>query len=90
MSRRVSAADAAAEVLRSAAAHPGRTVWIGIDGCGGAGKSTLADLVAASVPRAVVVHVDVFAGPRLSEWDWDRFRAQVAAPLASARRRVCD
>lgn len=68
-------------VARIAATRDGQTRWVGIDGCGGAGKSTLAGAIAAAVPDAVVVHVDDFAGPRIAEWDWDRFDAQLVQPL---------
>jgi uridine kinase len=33
----------------------------------------------------VVVHIDDFWGPHIAEWDWDRFEAQVAAPLRAGR-----
>jgi uridine kinase len=66
-------------------AAPGRTVFIGVDGRAGAGKTTLADAIAAAVPGAVVVHVDDFAGPLVPEWDWPRFQEQVVAPLRAGR-----
>jgi uridine kinase len=65
--------------------HPGRTVFVGIDGFGGAGKTTLAAAIGGGVHRAVVVHVDDFAGPGVVEWDWARFRAQVVRPLLDGR-----
>lgn len=81
MPRQVEAGEVVAAVAALAAEHPRRTVWVGVDGFGGAGKSTLAALIAAAVPRAVVVCADDFAGPRVPEWDWGRFREQVLAPL---------
>lgn len=72
-------------VARVAAARDGRTRWVGIDGCGGAGKSTLAADLAAAVADVVVVHVDDFAGPRIAEWDWQRFDAQLVRPLLAGR-----
>lgn len=72
---------AIAEIAAVADDHPRRTVFVGIDGWGGAGKTSFAELAALVVPRAVVVHIDDFAGPRIPEWDWDRFRAQVTIPL---------
>jgi uridine kinase len=74
-----------AAVRRIAATRAGQTRWIGIDGCGGAGKSTLAEQVAAAVPAVAVVHIDDFAGPRIPEWDWARFDAQVVRPLTAGR-----
>lgn len=71
-------------VARLAAARTGLTL-VGIDGFGGAGKSTLAAATAEAVPGAVVVHVDDFAAPVIPEWDWDRFRAQVLLPLLAGR-----
>ncbi len=79
--RRVTQAEALAEAVRVAGAALSGTVWIGIDGPGGAGKSTLARRVADAVPRAVVVAVDDFWGPSIPEWDWGRFLDQVVRPL---------
>jgi uridine kinase len=62
-----------------------RTVWVGIDGFGGAGKSALADAIAAELDRAVVVRIDDFWGPSIPEWDWPRFRAEVVTPLLGGR-----
>ncbi|MGN6605521.1 MAG: uridine kinase family protein [Jatrophihabitans sp.] len=76
-----------AEVLEAVAtvAVLDGTRWVGIDGFGGAGKSTLAGAIADAVPRAVVVHIDDFAGPHVAEWDFDRFERQLAAPLRAGR-----
>jgi uridine kinase len=49
--------------------HPMRTRAIAIDGCGGAGKSTLAQRVAAALDRAQVVPTDDFARPE-NPVDW--------------------
>ena len=67
------------------AALPAGTRFVGIDGFGGAGKTTLAGRIAAAVPRAVVVHVDDFAGPGVVEWDWTRCRSQLLVPLLAGR-----
>jgi uridine kinase len=83
MPRRVSQAEAIAEVARVAASAPDRTVFVGIDGFGAAGKSRLADAIAGDVPRATIVHIDDFAGPNVAEWDWTRFGDQVVTPLLS-------
>ena len=61
------------------------TRWVGVDGKGASGKTTLAASVAAALPGAVVVHVDDFARPAVSTWERDRFVAQVLAPLAAGR-----
>lgn len=63
-------------------ARPG---WVGIDGCGAAGKTRLASQIAAAVPDVSVVHVDDFSGPRIPEWDWSRFDGQVVRPLLAGR-----
>jgi uridine kinase len=77
--------EVVAAVRGVADAHPDRTVFVGIDGFGGAGKSTLATAIAERVSRAVVVRVDDFWGPNIAEWDWLRFRAQLLEPLLAAR-----
>jgi hypothetical protein len=61
------------------------TRWVGIDGKGASGKTTLATAVAAALPGAVVVHVDDFARPSVETWERDRFVAQVLEPLAAGR-----
>ena len=77
--------DVVAAVARLAATRAGQVRWVGIDGWGAAGKSTLAAAIAAAVPDAVVVHVDDFASPSVPEWDWTRFNAQLVAPLLDGR-----
>jgi uridine kinase len=81
----VSQAEAVAAVAALAAARSGLTTFVGIDGPGGAGKSTLAVRIARAVPATVVVGVDDFWGPRIAEWDWPRFIAQVRDPLLAGR-----
>ena len=71
-----------AERILRLAPSAGKTVVVGIDGCGGAGKSTLAANLAALLPGASIVHTDDFAG-----WDtpvdwWPRLVDQVLAPLS--------
>ena len=58
------------------------TRWIGIDGFGAAGKTTLAAAIAAALPGAVVVPVDDFARPGLRGWDRERFVGQVRRAAA--------
>lgn len=83
--RRVSQAEAVREIAAAAAARSDETLWIGIDGPGGAGKSTFAGRVAGAIERACVVAVDDFAGPRIPEWDWQRLHTQVVQPLLAGR-----
>ena len=71
-------------VARALATRTG-TRWVGIDGLGAAGKTTLAAQVAAALPGAVVVHVDDFARPGVQGWERDRFRRQVLEPLLAGR-----
>lgn len=85
MPRQVDRAGVAAAVAALAGEHPGRTLFVGVDGRAGAGKTTLAAALAAAVPDAVVIHVDDFAGPHVPEWDWPRFRVQVLLPLLAGR-----
>jgi uridine kinase len=80
----VQPADVVAAVA-ALATGPEHTVWVGIDGPGGAGKTTLAETIARRVAAVTVVHVDDFSGPRLDEWDWDRLREQLLGPLESGR-----
>jgi uridine kinase len=77
--------DVVRAVRRVAEQFPDRTVFVGIDGFGGAGKSSLADAITAVVPRAAVVRVDDFWGPNIAEWDWARFGAQVLRPLLAGQ-----
>jgi len=85
MSRRVTRAEAIAAVAAAASRRADGTAWVGIDGFGAAGKSSLADDIAAVVPRATVLRVDDFSGPAFAEWDWRRFSDQVVTPIAEGR-----
>ena len=73
-----------------------KTLLLGIDGCGGAGKSTLARALATVVPAATVVEFDDFyrpSGERQArrdrevggDFDWRRVREQILVPLADDR-----
>ncbi len=74
------------------AGRPG-TRWVGVDGLGASGKTTLAARVVAALPGAVVVHVDDFARPgtpgwdpvRSAGWEYARFVTQVLEPLQAGR-----
>lgn len=61
------------------------TRWVGIDGLGAAGKTTLASRIAAAVPGAVVVGVDDFGRVDVRGWDRELFVRQVLAPLQAGR-----
>lgn len=78
-------ASADAVIAAACALPAGRTRFIGVDGHGGAGKSSLATRIAAALPDAVVVHADDFAAPSVPEWDFARFNAQVVRPLLAGR-----
>jgi uridine kinase len=85
LARRVDITTAVGEAVQAAARRPGRTVYLGIDGFGAAGKTSLATAIAERIARAQVVHIDDFADPGVPEWNWARFDAQVAAPLLAGR-----
>ena len=65
---------------------------VGIDGCGGAGKSALARLLAEKMPGSCIVEMDDFYRPSRDrrsssqeiDWhfDWQRLEHQVLAPLS--------
>lgn len=74
-----------ADVIAAVRALPDGLRFVGVDGFGAAGKTTLADAIAAAVPRAVVVHVDDLQGEGVTEWDWERLHREVVAPLRSGR-----
>ncbi len=61
----------------------GRTglCWVGVDGFGAAGKSTLAGEIASALPGASVVALDDFARAGLAGWACEEFLAQVLEPL---------
>jgi uridine kinase len=61
------------------------TRWIGVDGFGAAGKTTLAREIAAELPGAWVIEVDDFARTGVPGWDRDLFTAQVLQPLQAGR-----
>lgn len=56
-----------------------QTLLIGIDGCGGSGKSTAARLLAGARPDITIIHMDDFY--LTDRFDWERLREQVLAPL---------
>ena len=63
-----------------------RTILVAIDGYGGSGKTTLAQLLSDRTSSSTIVHTDNFAHPNgLSGCDWPRFRDQVLEPLLQNR-----
>ena len=76
--------DPVAAVVAALAGLTG-TRWVGVDGFGAAGKTTLAARIAAALTGAVVIHNDDFARPDLPGWDRDRFVRQVVEPLLAGR-----
>ena len=61
------------------------TRWVGVDGLGAAGKSTLAARIAGALAGAVVVSVDDFARAGVAGWDRALFVEQVLSPLQAGR-----
>lgn len=82
--RRVGREQVIAAVRAVDERRAGRTGWIGIDGRGASGKTTLAAELGQAFPHAHLVHIDDFAGPGIPEWDWTRFIHEVRDPLAAA------
>ena len=91
--------EAAAAVLaRVPEPTEARPVLIGIDGLGGAGKTSLADGIAEARPDVQVVHGDDFYGPEQRDWrswtaqqgyeryfDHERLSAHLLEPLRQGR-----
>ena len=84
MAVRLTPARAVAWVAKLLAGRSG-TRWVGIDGLGAAGKTTLAEAIAAALPGAVVVSVDDFARPGVATWDHELFRREVLEPVLQGR-----
>lgn len=87
MTVHLSRADQLVEAIREAAlAREGAPPFlVAIDGCGGAGKSSLAATLETSLTRASVIHTDDFGVGWDFGWDWARFREQVLDPLLEVR-----
>ena len=58
---------------------------MGVDGKGAAGKTRLAQRIAAALPGSSVIGVDDFARPDLRGWELSRFIDQVRDPLLAGR-----
>jgi hypothetical protein len=80
----MSGIDPVPAVLAALADRTG-TRWVGVDGKGASGKTTLATRIATALPAAVLIHNDDFARPGLPGWDRDRFVRQVLEPLLAGR-----
>lgn len=72
-------------VERVLAAGPGPVRIVGVDGCGGAGKSTFAARLARAAGDAPVVHTDDFASHDDALGWWPRLRDEVIEPLSHGR-----
>jgi uridine kinase len=77
--------DAVPAWVRKQLAGRTGTRWIGVDGFGAAGKSTLARRIAAELPGAHVIEVDDFGRTSVRGWDRELFRDQVLRPLLAGR-----
>ena len=84
MAQRLGAEEVPAWVRQRLAGRTG-TRWVGVDGFGAAGKSTLARRIAAELPGAHVLEVDDFARAGVPGWDRGLFAAQVLEPLLAGR-----
>ena len=71
--------------VRSRLADRTGTAWVGVDGFGAAGKTTLAHRLAAALPGAQVVAVDDFARADRPDWHRELFTATVVEPLLAGR-----
>lgn len=72
-------------VERILATDEGPVRLVGVDGCGGAGKTTFAARLARAAGGAPVVHTDDFASHDDALGWWPRFRADVVEPLTHGR-----
>jgi cytidylate kinase len=61
------------------------TRWVGVDGFGATGKSTLARRIAEVLPGSVIISIDDFARRGLSGWDRELFTTEVVEPLLDGR-----
>ena len=58
-----------------------KTLLIGIDGVGGAGKTTLSEYLKANLAGVSIVQLDDFYSPELNRADRNRVLEQVLLPL---------
>jgi len=66
------------------AGRPG-TRWVGVDGFGAAGKTTLARRIGAALPGGQLVSVDDFARADRPDWHRELFTSAVVEPLLAGR-----
>jgi uridine kinase len=81
---RISAVDTPGWVRARLAGRSGPR-WVGVDGFGAAGKTTLAYAIAAELAGAVVLSVDDFGRVGVPGWDRELFVNQVLTPLQAGR-----
>lgn len=74
------------ELARAVLAHDGPVRLVGIDGCGGAGKTTFATRLAHAAGGAPIVHTDDFASHEIPMQWWPRLLEQVVEPLLANQR----
>lgn len=73
------------DLARAVLAHDGPVRLVGIDGCGGAGKTTFATRLANAGGGMPIVHTDDFASHDVPMQWWPRFRTTVVEPLLAGR-----
>jgi uridine kinase len=71
--------------VRGRLAGASGTRWVGVDGFGAAGKTTLARAIAAALPGTQLVAVDDFARADRADWHRELFTATVLEPLLAGR-----
>lgn len=77
--------DAAVREVVERVGGRGGTRWIGIDGFGGAGKTSFAERLRQALPESLVVHVDDFFRPDVDGWDRGGFRTAIVEPVLAGR-----
>lgn len=77
--------DAAVREVVERVGHGSGTRWVGVDGFGGAGKTSFAGRLQSALPEAVVIHVDDFFRPDVDGWDRDGFRTAIVDPVLAGR-----
>jgi uridine kinase len=78
-------ADAAPGWIRDRLAGLTGTRWVGIDGFGASGKSTLARAIADLLPGSAMISIDDFARAGVPDWDRELFTIEVVEPLRCGR-----
>ena len=77
--------DQAAGWVRARLDGRSGTRWVGVDGFGAAGKTTLARGIAAALAGAQLVTVDDFARADRPDWHRELFTSTVLEPLVAGR-----